>query len=107
MPNFNKLATILETQLSKTKWLAGDSFTIADIAVAAPMHLHAESKLPLNEYPSLKRWIADVEQQQCWKDTEEPVLVALVPGRVVKGKGKLVRIALCSGLCNMLPSPVH
>jgi len=28
-------------QLAKTEWLCGDKLTIADIAVAAPMHLHA------------------------------------------------------------------
>jgi glutathione S-transferase len=36
-PNFNKLASILNDQLGKTKWLTGDNVTIADFAVAAPM----------------------------------------------------------------------
>lgn len=53
-PRFNTLAGILNDQLGKTKWLTGDNVTIADIAVAAPMHLHAASRLPLDKYPNLK-----------------------------------------------------
>jgi glutathione S-transferase len=34
---FHRSAGILEARLSKNKWLTGDSVTIADIAVAAPM----------------------------------------------------------------------
>jgi glutathione S-transferase len=35
-PNWHRLAGILDARLAKTKWLAGDTVTIADIAVAAP-----------------------------------------------------------------------
>jgi glutathione S-transferase len=34
---FHKGAGILEARLSKTKWIAGDHVTIADIAIAADM----------------------------------------------------------------------
>jgi glutathione S-transferase len=34
---FHKSAGILETRLSKNKWITGDHVTIADIAIAAPM----------------------------------------------------------------------
>ena len=44
---FHKLAGILDERLSRSPWLAGDGPTIADIAVAAPMHLHAWQQLPL------------------------------------------------------------
>ena len=37
---FHKLASILDDRLSQNPWLCGDGPTIADIAVAAPMHLH-------------------------------------------------------------------
>jgi glutathione S-transferase len=79
-PNFHKLAGILDARLAKQKWLAGDGnhVTIADIAVAAPMHLYKWQKLPLDEHPNLKRWMADVEQLPCWKATADP-LKALIP----------------------------
>jgi glutathione S-transferase len=44
--------------------------TIADIALAAPMHLHGWQKLPLADHPHLKRWLLDgVEQLPCWQKT--------------------------------------
>ena len=54
--NFHKLAGILDKRLASQPWLAGNSVTIADIAVAAPMHLHTFLKLPLDQHPNLKRW---------------------------------------------------
>ena len=68
--NFHKLAGILDARLAGSRWLCGDAPTIADIAVASPMHLHAWAKLPLDQHPNLKRWISDdVEGLSCWKDT--------------------------------------
>jgi glutathione S-transferase len=67
---FHKLAGILDDRLSRRPWLAGDGPTIADIAVAAPMHLHAWQQLPLAPHPNLARWMTQrVEQLPCWKAT--------------------------------------
>ena len=79
MPNRRKFAGILNARLAKHKWLAGDTVTIADIAVAAPMHVHKQQGLPLDDFPNLKRWIADVEQLPCWKKTQGPVDAATTP----------------------------
>lgn len=76
---FHQLATILEATLSKNKWLVGDELTIADLSVAAPMHLHAAQKLPLDKYPSLRRWIAEVEKLPSWQKTQGAVDKALLP----------------------------
>lgn len=68
--NFHKLASILDARLQASAWLCGDSPTIADISVAAPMHLHSEQKLPLEPHPHLHKWITErVEQLPCWRDT--------------------------------------
>lgn len=66
---FHKLAAILDTQLGKTRFIAGETPTIADIALAAPMHLHAWSKLPLEPHANLRRWMADIEALPCWRRT--------------------------------------
>lgn len=77
-PNWNKLASILDQRLAKSKWLSGDSVTIADIAVAAPMHLHKWQRLPLDGHPNLKRWMTQqVEQLPSWKKTHDGVINAL------------------------------
>jgi glutathione S-transferase len=67
---FHKLAGILDARLANNKWIARTKGpTIADIALAAPMHLHAWQKLPLNDHPNLKRWLADIEALPSWQKT--------------------------------------
>lgn len=69
-PVFHKLAAILDERLSKSKWLTGDAPSIADIAIAAPMHLHAWQKLPLDQHPNLKRWMTEgIEKLPAWQRT--------------------------------------
>jgi glutathione S-transferase len=67
---FHKLAGILNARLAKTAWVCGDQPTIADIALAAPMHLHPYQELPLSDHPHLKRWMTErVEQLPSWQAT--------------------------------------
>ena len=87
-PKWHKHAAILDEQLSRTKWLAGDNLTIADIAVAAPMHLHAAQKLPLDQHPNLKRWLTEqIEKIPEWQKTQGAVDKALLPGKAAEPNG--------------------
>lgn len=79
-PQWNRLASVLEAQLAKTKWVCGDEVTIADIAIASPMHLYAAQKLPLDKYPNISRWIKDcVGKLPAWQNTQGAVDKALLP----------------------------
>ena len=70
---FNKLAAILDTRLANSDWLCGDKPCIADIAVAAPMHLHGWAQLPLEPYANLRRWMTTkIEALPAWKATHVP-----------------------------------
>lgn len=78
-PNWHRLAAILDARLAESDWLTGDGVTIADIAVAAPMHLHRWQRLPLADHPNLRRWMIErVEQLPCWKKTQGAVERALI-----------------------------
>lgn len=67
---FHKLAGILDKRLADRQWVAGKGPTIADIVLAAPVHLHGWQKLPLSDHPNLRRWLTQgVEQLPCWKKT--------------------------------------
>ncbi len=67
---FHKLAAILDKRLSGRRWVTGINPTIADIALAAPMHLHGWQRLPLGDHPNLKRWLLDdVEPLPCWQQS--------------------------------------
>jgi len=68
--NFHKLAGILDDRLATSQFICGDKPTIADVAVAAPMHLHEWQQLPLEQHKNIKRWITqDIETQPWWKST--------------------------------------
>ena len=75
--NWHRLAAILDARLAQSQWLAGEDVSIADIAVAAPMHLWKRQRLPLQRHPNLARWMADVEALPCWQRTQEAVDRAL------------------------------
>ena len=67
---WHKLASILDARLATSKFVCGPTPTIADISLAAPMHLHGWQKLPLDAHPSIKRWLLqDIEGLACWKET--------------------------------------
>ena len=67
---FHKLAGILDARLAGKAWVAGNGPTIADIALAAPMHLHGWQRLPIADHPNLKRWMTQsVEKLPCWQKT--------------------------------------
>jgi len=66
---FHKLASILDSRLAGSKYITGDNPTIADVVVAAPMHLHVWCKLPLEPHANIRRWISSIEAQPWWKAT--------------------------------------
>ena len=77
-PNFHHHAAILDSRLDGQRWLCGtDAPTIADIAVAAPMHLHQYQKLPLDPHPNLSAWMGRVEALPSWKSTDVAPLLGL------------------------------
>ncbi len=69
--NWHRLAGIIDQRLIGQRWLCGNSVTIADISVAAPMHLHRWQRLPLERHPNLLRWMTEcIETLPCWKTSD-------------------------------------
>ncbi len=69
-PNFHRLASILDARLATSEWLCGPGPTIADIAVASPMHLRNWQKLPIAQHKHLHRWMTqNVEALPAWQKT--------------------------------------
>lgn len=76
---FHRGAGIMDLALGKNKWLTGPNVTIADVAVAAPMHLPKESKFPLDGYPNVVRWLGQMAELDSWERTQVAVRKALLP----------------------------
>lgn len=61
---------ILDTRLAERQWLVGDTLTLADIAVAAPMMYIDRANVPLRGFRNAMRWFAQIEQLDAWKQTQ-------------------------------------
>lgn len=56
-----KALSVMETQLSKTKFLVGYAPTIADISLYAYTHVAHEGGFDLSAYTEIQRWLKAVE----------------------------------------------
>ena len=66
---------ILEHELATRPFLAGDSYTIADMAVFAYASRAGEAGLSLDAYPHFRAWIARVEAQPGFLTTMHPYAI--------------------------------
>ncbi|MDF2369031.1 glutathione S-transferase family protein [Sneathiella sp.] len=58
-----KALQVMETQLAKTPFLTGESYSIADIGLFAYTHVAAEGDFDLSRFPAVLDWIDRVKQQ--------------------------------------------
>jgi GST-like protein len=52
----NRLYGVLDAQLKKSKWLACDEYTIADMATMPWLRFPERQGVDIEQYPDLKRW---------------------------------------------------
>jgi glutathione S-transferase len=66
---FNKEAAMLDAHLARQKYLAGDTLTIADFAVAAALIYAEQADMPLAAYANLRAWRERIMALPCWRET--------------------------------------
>ncbi|MBV9330761.1 MAG: glutathione S-transferase family protein [Alphaproteobacteria bacterium] len=59
----NAALSVMESHLDSNAWFAGDSYSIADIALYGYTHCAGEGGFDLARYPALTRWLARVVAQ--------------------------------------------
>lgn len=64
-------ATVLDKHLAGRQWVVGDSLTLADMALAAPLMYHRQASLPLDGYPHLLAWFGRMQQLPAWQQTQQ------------------------------------
>jgi glutathione S-transferase len=62
------LAGILDNHLHGRDWLVGDALTLADFAVAAVLPYAAEARIPVGEFPAVRRWHARLDELEAWRE---------------------------------------
>jgi glutathione S-transferase len=66
---FAAAAAVLDGHLATREWLVGDSLTLADFAVAAPLMYSERAGLPVAGYRNLSAWFDRVQQLPAWRET--------------------------------------
>ena len=66
---FNKEAKMLDAHLAKQKYLVGNTLTLADFTVAAPLFHAAGAGMPVAPYSNVRGWFERVSALPCWSET--------------------------------------
>ena len=65
-----RLAGILDAHLAGRTWVCGDTFTLADIALACTLQTTVPAQLPVLEFASLQAWFKRVQERASWAATQ-------------------------------------
>ncbi len=66
---FHQYAKVLDGQLATRAYVTGDTLTLADLAIAAPLMYAVAAKLPVEGYAHVKAWMARIEALPAWRET--------------------------------------
>jgi glutathione S-transferase len=65
---FHKSAVILESELSDRPWILGETISFADFRMAAFLPFNDAARLPIDDYPAIKRWSERLNRIEAWRD---------------------------------------
>jgi glutathione S-transferase len=68
LQRFRAAAAILDAELSRSRWLVGETVSYADFRMATFLPFNDAARLPIEEYPSVCRWYAQLEALDAWRD---------------------------------------
>lgn len=66
---FHRCAKVLDAQLKGKKYVTGDTLTVADFSLGAPLNLAGMTHYPLEPYSEIKRWHASLRTLPAWQKT--------------------------------------
>jgi len=66
---FHRAATVLDGWLKGRPFVTGDTLTIADFALGAPLNLADMARIPLEPYAEIRRWHGILHALPAWQKT--------------------------------------
>jgi len=64
-----QFATVLDNHLRERTWVAGQSLSLADVAIAPALMYIGPGRLPVQQLTHLMRWFGQMEALDAWKQT--------------------------------------
>jgi glutathione S-transferase len=68
---FRRCAEVLNGELAKHRYVAGDTLTVADFAIGSATLYADQARFPLEDYRAVRRWAADIKSLPAWSKTAE------------------------------------
>jgi glutathione S-transferase len=65
--DFARFGAVLNGSLAGRRWVAGDSLTVADFSLGAGLVYAVPAGIPLDAYPEIARWYADLAALPGWQ----------------------------------------
>ncbi len=65
--HFHRFMPLLNTQVSKNKYLVGDDLTVADFCLAGFFMRMEEAKYPMDNYASVRDWLGRLAEIPAWQ----------------------------------------
>jgi len=66
---FERVGPVLDDQLKKHRYIAGETLTVADLAIGAAMCISEQGRFPIENYRHILRWQADFKSLPSWQKT--------------------------------------
>lgn len=63
-----RFGQVLNDHLAGRRWLVGDGLTVADFAVAIALPYAKEARIPVEGFPEILRWHAQLEALPAWRE---------------------------------------
>ena len=67
-PDFERYAGVLEGHLKGRRYLLGDTLSVADFAVAITLPYAGKTGMPLQAFPEIRRWHAQLNELPAWRE---------------------------------------
>ncbi|MDW5441162.1 glutathione S-transferase family protein [Polaromonas sp. SM01] len=65
---FLRYAAVLEAHLRGRRYLVGEALSVADFAAAITLPYAEEAKLPLADFPEIRRWHEQLNKLEAWRE---------------------------------------
>ena len=69
-PNFHRFARVLNDQLKRTTYVAGDALTLADLSAASYLMYSESARIPLQTYTAINEWLRQITALPAWQQTD-------------------------------------
>jgi glutathione S-transferase len=69
LERFGRAAPVLDGQLGKTRFVTGETLTLADFSLGAALNTQPFVRFPLEAYPNITRWYQALTELPGWRES--------------------------------------